>query len=165
MEFLRDSIKYIVVIVLVILLKIYIISPGQVMEESMEPTLYQNDIILLEKVTYMFKDVERFDIVVLSYPDQKFVVKRIIGLPGETIEYKNNELLVNNEVVEEVFLTENTEDYGPVTVPEGKYFVVGDNRDVSIDSRSNSVGFISEDDILGKNLLVIWPFSSFGVKK
>mgnify|MGYP000884068200 CR=1 FL=1 len=118
---------------------------------------------------YLLGDPERFDIVICDYPnteDGMYRVKRVIGLPGETIELKKGELYVNGEFVEQNFeMTPNETDFGPFTVPEGHYFVMGDNRNESLDSRSSYVGCIDERDILGKVLLCFLPVSDFGVVK
>ena len=111
--------------------------------------------------------MKRFDVIAFEYADTKYLIKRVIGLPGDKVEYKNNTLYVNDELVEEEFLDgHQTENFSLVsmgyeTIPEGKYLVLGDNRENSLDSRS--FGLIDEEDILGKVSIKIWPIFEFDV--
>ena len=158
-----EIIPYIIAIVIVILIKTYIIMPVRVNGESMEPTLHNNDIMLLNKFNYKTKGIKRFDIVVIREGDD-FIIKRVIGLPGERVEYKNNYLYINDKYVEEPFRHKRTKDYEEVKkVPENMYFVLGDNRGNSTDSRV--LGFIPIQDILGHATYTIYPFNRFGLKK
>lgn len=164
---LKENLVYIIIIILVILTKIFIVTPVRVRGRSMLPTLKNNDIMILNKLAYKTGEIKRFDIVVVKTEDDS-IIKRVIGLPGEKISYKNNKLYVNGKLVKENF-TKNEhsqlEDYtidGGV-VPEGKYFVVGDNRPDSADSRM--IGYIDEKNISGKCVYTIFPFSRFGKKK
>ena len=166
-SFIKEIGSYVLVIVLIILIKNYIVSPIRVNGTSMYPTLHDKDIMILNKIGYRFGDVERFDIVVIEY-DNEYLIKRVIGLPGETIEYKNNTLYVDGKVVEENFDKQDIEDFnlqeiGASQIPEDFYFVVGDNRTNSKDSRR--VGFISRSQIIGKSHFTIYPFNRFGNKK
>lgn len=147
--------------------------------ESMEPTLENRDLLMVNKVIYSLQDVDRFDVIVFHANKQEDYVKRVIGLPGDRIAYKNDELYVNGETVEEAFLhpfvkasnnTPHTKNFdleektGKSEVPVGKLFVMGDNREDSLDSRS--FGFISKEQIVGKVGIRYWPLShatfSFG---
>lgn len=129
----------------------------------MNNTLKDKDIMILDKISYRFKEISRFDIVVVDKNNEK-LIKRVIGLPGETVEYKNNKLYINNKNVAEKFDHEETKDYIlKETIPEGYYFVVGDNRPISNDSRY--IGLIKKEEILGKTNLILFPFSRFGIKK
>lgn len=166
-SFFKEIIGYVIVIVIIILIKSYVVSPIRVNQTSMYPTLHDKDIMLLNKIGYRFKDIERFDIVVFQY-EGEYLIKRVIGLPGENIEYKGNNLYVNGKKVEENFTKERTSDFqleelGTNKVPEDSYFVVGDNRINSKDSRS--IGFISKEQIVGKSHFIIFPFNRFGTKK
>lgn len=158
--------SYILVIILIILIKNFIVSPIRVNGTSMYPTLHDTDIMLLNKISYRFSNIERFDIIVLEYEDE-YLIKRVIGLPGEKIEYKNNKLYVNNKIIEENFDKQDIENFklqeiGASKVPENFYFVVGDNRLNSKDSRR--IGFISRNQIKGKSHFTIFPFNRIGYK-
>lgn len=154
----------------------FVINPIRVDGSSMYPTIEHGNVGFSNILFYELFDVERFDIVVV-YEDSldEFVIKRVIGLPGETIQYKDNELYVNGKVIDEDFLDEAycsemsmlmndnfTEDYGPTTLSEDEYFIVGDNRPKSSDSRS--FGPINKSQIKSKDTFVLYPFSSFGIK-
>lgn len=159
----KDILGYVIVIVIVLLIKHFIVTPIRVNQSSMNNTLYDKDIMLLDKFSYNFKDIKRFDIVVIK-TEKEYLIKRIIGLPGETIEYRDNKLYINEKEVKENFLHKTTVDYklGGV-IPDNYYFVVGDNRTNSLDSRT--IGLIKRDEIIGKTNLVIFPFNHFGIKK
>lgn len=161
MKFIKEITPYIIIIVVVVLIRSFIITPVQVDGDSMYPTLNDNEILILKKYD---KSYERFDIIVFNYNNSK-LVKRIIGLPGETISYKNNELYINNEKIDDVQLNVITNDFdlselGYKIIPEGYYFVLGDNRNYSLDSRR--IGLVSEENILGITNFSIFPFNKFG---
>ncbi len=166
-EFFIDASKYLIVIVIILVLVIYVISLQQVVGPSMQPTLKDGDILLLSKVHYVFFGVERNDVVALSYDDSKFLIKRIIGLPGEKIEYKDNILYIDDkaytENIYEGMITDDFKlsDLGHETIPEDMYLVLGDNRGDSLDSRD--IGLIPKEDIIGKTLIKIWPLNEFKV--
>lgn len=170
-EFLKDSFKYIIVIIIVLLLIVYVISLEQVVGPSMNNTLHSNDIVILNKAVYKFRNIKRFEIISFNYDDTKYLVKRVIGLPNEKIEYINNKLYVNNKAVEETFL-KNTitndfsiKDLGYEKIPEGMYLVLGDNRENSMDSRDKKVGLIQKKDIIGKVSVRIWPLTGIKLVK
>lgn len=161
MKYIKELVPYIIILITVIVIRSFIITPVRVDGPSMESNLNNGEILLLEKFNKNFK---RFDIVVLKYQNEK-LVKRIIGLPGENVKYRNNTLYINNKKVIEKFITEDTSDFslqkiGFDKIPEGYYFVVGDNRDNSLDSRF--IGLISKDDIEGKVIFRIFPFNRIG---
>ena len=159
----KEIIEFIIVIVIVLLVKQFIVTPIRVNQSSMNNTLYDKDIMILDKISYRFSPIKRFDIVVVK-TDDEYLIKRVIGLPGEIIKYENNKLYVDGKLVEENFLHKDTSDYELTNqIPENNYFVVGDNRPDSLDSRV--IGFISREKIIGKTKLVIFPFNHFGVKK
>lgn len=162
-EKLKEIFSYVIVIVLVLLIKQFIVTPIRVNGSSMNNTLIDKDIMILDKISYQFSSIERFDIVVIKL-ENEYLIKRVIGLPGETLEYKDNNLYINGEIVSENFKHKETANYSlNEVIPEGYYFVVGDNRGDSLDSRV--IGFIKEEDILGKTSLVLFPFNRFGVKE
>lgn len=157
-----ETIPYLIVIALIILIRIYIITPVRVDGISMESTLKAGDILLLNKYDHKF---ERFDIVVFNYNDEK-LIKRVIGLPGETIEFKDNKLYVNGKIIEESLSSNSLasdfklEDLGYTTIPEGEYFLVGDNRKDSYDSRY--FGTIKKEEIIGTVKIRLFPFTRIG---
>ena len=157
----KEYISYIIVIVLVLLFKKFVVSPIKVNGNSMFKTLHDGDIMILNIIGYRFSDVERFDIVVVDEGDE-YLIKRVIGLPGETIEYRDNQLYVNGKKVKENYSSEKTDDF-KVTVSKDSYFVLGDNRTNSLDSRY--FGEFKRKKILGKTKLTIFPFNRFGNKK
>ncbi len=160
-HFLKEYFSYILAIVLVLLFKKFIVSPIKVNGESMMKTLHDGDIMILNIVGYHFSDIKRFDIVVVD-EGEEYLIKRVIGLPGEEVEYKDNQLFVNGKKVKDSFGNGDTENF-KVKVPKNKYFVLGDNRTNSLDSRY--FGAFSKKKILGKTSLTLFPFSRFGNKK
>lgn len=162
-EKVKEILGYVIIILIVIIIKQYIITPIRVNQSSMNNTLYDKDIMILDKISYRFSKINRFEIVVIKNDDE-YLIKRVIGLPGEKIEYKNNELYINGEKVEENFNHKDTDDYRyDKIIPEDYYFVIGDNRPDSLDSRY--IGLIKKENILGKTNLVLYPFNHFGIKK
>ncbi len=156
---------YIIVIIAVLLIKEFLFTPIMVSGESMETTLLDKDIMILNKVSLNTEKLQRFDIVVINY-NGKYLIKRVIGLPGETVEVKDNKLYINGKYVKEDFLNKDTytKDYKlDGKVPKNFYFVMGDNRGNSNDSRY--LGCFSIDKIEGKTSLTIFPFSRFGNKE
>ena len=141
----------------------------EVSGQSMEPTLQNGDSLLIEKVSYRFGTPKRFDIIVFPYQygNDQFFIKRIIGLPSESIriDYEGN-IYINGEVLEENYGAEVILDPGraetEVVLGEDEFFVMGDNRNHSMDSRDISVGSIKKSDITGRAFVRIYPFSSFG---
>lgn len=157
----RENLIYIIILIVIILVKSFIVSPIRVNGASMNDTLLDKDLMLLDKVSYKFNEIERFDIVVVDSMDQ-YIIKRVIGLPGDVIEYKDNILYVNGKELKEDFSHKKTNDF-KVTIPENEYFVLGDNRTNSADSRM--IGPVSRKSIKGKANLIIFPFSRMGEVK
>ena len=160
-KFVKEYVPYIVIIILVLVIKRYVVTPIRVNGPSMLPTLKDKDIMILNEVGYRIHGLKRFDIVVLDYKGEK-LIKRVIGLPGEKIEYKDNKLYVNGKVLKEDFLHADTEDFDEIKVEKDRYFVLGDNRVNSTDSRI--IGTVSIKDIRGTTKLTIYPFGRFGNK-
>ncbi|MFA1818982.1 signal peptidase I [Virgibacillus oceani] len=159
-----------IALVLAFTLRSVIFANYSVVGESMQPTLNDGNLLIVNKVLYNLQEADRFDVVVFHANDQEDYVKRVIGTPGDKIEYKNDQLYVNGEYVEEEFLESYkmasssdpfTEDFtlkaltGETQVPEGKLFVLGDNRQDSLDSRS--FGFIDQEVLVGKVGMTYWP--------
>lgn len=157
-EFIKDTVKYVLFIASVLFIAIYVISLQQVVGSSMAPTLNNGDVLILDKLSPKFINLKRGDIVSFYYDDSKFLVKRIIGLPGETVEIKDNKIYINNEIIEDYINNIEMDDFKlEDTVPQNSYFVLGDNRNDSLDSRDSRVGFVKKDDIIGKKFIRIWP--------
>ena len=139
--------------------------------ESMKNTLDHGDQLIVDKITYRFRDPERFDIIVFPfhYKENTYYIKRIIGLPGETVQIVDGTIYINGQVLKESYGREVMQDPGiaaePITLGEDEYFVLGDNRNQSSDSRDPSVGLIHRDEIIGRAWLRIWPLDSFGILK
>ncbi len=163
------------------IIRIFLFTPIVVDGVSMMPTLADGDKMIVNKIGYSIGKPERFDIVVFHAPEQKDYIKRIIGLPGDEVEYRDDILYINGEVVEEPYLDDHkaevaATDGAPLTedftleektemsvVPEGHVFVLGDNRRKSKDSRY--IGTVSTDEIIGNTNLVFWPIKDFGFVK
>lgn len=163
----KELISYAIIIIAIILIRTFIVTPVRVNGTSMDTTLKNGEIMILNKLKYKFKDIKRFDIVVVDYKGEK-LIKRIIGLPGETLKYENSILYINDEEVEEYFKNQETLDFDIKdlnydVIPDNCYMVLGDNRRDSLDSRY--LGCIDKKDIIGSANLVLYPFNSFGIKK
>ena len=139
---------------------------------SMENTLHNGDNLIVDKLSYRFHDPERFDIIVFpfQFQDNTYYIKRIIGLPGETVQIMDDgSIYINGEKLEENYGIEvrKPETIGraaePIELGDDEYFVMGDNRNNSSDSRTDMVGNITRENIIGKAWLRIWPVSDFGV--
>lgn len=142
----------------------------QVKGSSMEPTLSDNDNLIVDKLSYRFNDPQRFDIIVFPfrYEENTFYIKRIIGMPGETVYIDGaGTIFINGEELMENYGREVMLSPGrageQITLGADEYFVLGDNRNNSSDSRDPGVGNIHRNDIIGKAWVRIWPFRKFGV--
>ena len=157
----KDFVIYFLIIIVVLLLRFFVISPVTVEGASMEPTLQSHNILILEKYHNSYN---RFDVVVLNKNGSK-LIKRIIGLPGEYIAYKDNILFVNHIQTEDIPNLPQTadfelSDFGYDVIPDDYYFVLGDNRVNSSDSRV--FGLVHKDDIIGSTSFRLFPFTEFG---
>lgn len=150
----------VIALALAFFIKTYVAGNFYIPSESMVPTIEVNDKVVVTNFSYWFSEPQRGDIIVFKYPmdTKRDYIKRCIGLPGEIIEFKNSKLYVNGEQVEELYLPDGLEfeDFGPIEVPEGQYFMCGDNRNHSADSRS--WGFLPKNLIIGKAQFIYWPF-------
>ena len=151
-------------VILAFLIDTFVIVNAQIPSGSMENTIMTGDRVFGNRLAYKFSDPKRFDIIIFKYPDDEsqLFIKRIIGLPGETVEIHDGNIYINGSdtPLEDVDIKEPMEgSFGPYTVPEGCYFVMGDNRNNSRDSRYWENTFVSEDEILGKAVLRYWPLN------
>jgi signal peptidase I len=183
-----------VALLVAILIKSFLVQAFYIPSASMEPTLLEGDRVLVCRICYRISDIQPGDVIVFSDPapspshrgalgafvhwlgegiglaqpqDEDFI-KRVIGLPGDVVELRSGQLIVNGRPVEEPYLDprKDTRSYGPVTVPDGNLFVLGDNRQVSGDSRltpaEGGVGFVPEDKVIGRAFVIVWPPSRWG---
>ncbi len=149
-------------------IRTFIAEARYIPSSSMEPTLQINDRLIIEKMTYRFNEPKRGDVIVFNATDalkaQNFneaFIKRIIGLPGDTVEVKRGEVRVNGKLLREFYIKEKPNyNYGPVTVPEDNYLVLGDNRNNSYDS--HYWGFVPKDKIIGRAFVRFWPPQRMG---
>jgi len=155
----KETIPYIVIIIVVLLIKQFIFTPVIVNGPSMMNTLHDKDVMILDKIGMKLKGIDRFDIVVIQTKNNK-IIKRVIGLPGETIEYKDNKLYINDKKVKDTYGYGTTYDIEKIKVPKDTYYVLGDNRNDSIDSRI--IGVVDKKDILGHATFIVYPFNRFG---
>ena len=160
-KFIKELVPYIIIVIVVVLIRTYLVTPVIVSGDSMVPTLKDKELLLLNKINYRLNDIKRYDVVVIRI-DNKEIIKRVIGLPGETIEYRNNILYVNGHEEKNKYNFE-TEDFTLKSkgicncdvIPENQYLVLGDNRKVSADSRI--IGLINRDEIEGNVNISLWP--------
>ena len=162
-EFFKDAIKFFIIIFVLLFLMVYVVSITQVVGDSMSPTLDNQEVLILNKAKYRFTDVKRGDIIAFTYEDTKYLIKRVIGLPGDHVSIIDNKVYINGRYYVEDYLKDvdtpdfDLQDLGYNEVPEGMYFVLGDNRDNSLDSRK--IGLVSKEDIIGEVALRIWPIT------
>ena len=168
-----------------LVLKAFVAQAFSIPSPSMEPQLLVGDRVAVSRIAYRLHDPNRGDIIVfpapgsapdgsalparlledvaegigVNEPDEEELIKRVIGLPGETIEGRDGHVVIDGRVLIEPYLqpTVTTSDFGPVTIPEGRVFVMGDNRGDSHDSRYSDIGTIDEDTIVGRAIGRIWP--------
>ena len=164
MKAIKTILSYVLIIGIAILIKLYVFSPIKVNGTSMVPTLNNGDIMILNEIGYHLGGLERFDIVVVNHDGEK-IIKRVIGLPGEKVAYRNNKLYINDKEVVENFKHQDTKDFelsnlNVEVIPKNYYFVVGDNRGNSKDSRS--IGLIHKNKIMGKTSFILYPFNRIG---
>lgn len=158
------------IVMIVVLAQKFLVQPVLVSGSSMEKTLNDGDCLLVDKLTYHIKNPQRFDVIIFR-PDQDeeelYYIKRIIGLPGETVQIKDNLIYINGTPLIENFGMENVIRYEgmaaqPVTLKDGEYFVLGDNRNDSKDSRDSAVGIVSSSAVWGRAFFRIWPVAEAG---
>jgi signal peptidase I len=165
-RFLRDVLETVLPALLIaVLINVFVGQATRVEGQSMEPNLHTDQRLVVEKVSYRFHGPQRFDVVVLEMPSQgdELLIKRVIGLPGETVEIKDGHVYINDEQLQESFTDEMTQPgrYGEVTVPPLHVYVLGDNRDRSNDSRS--FGPVPIKSVVGRAWLSYWPLERVGL--
>ncbi len=171
----REILGFLLYVVMVVGITFFIITfIGQrtyVSGSSMENTLHHGDNLIVDKLTYRFSKPKRYDIIVFPfrYQEKTYYIKRIIGLPGETVQIQDGVILIDGEILQESYGREVMKNAGlaadMITLGEDEYFVLGDNRNDSTDSRDPSVGVIHKDEIIGRAWIRIWPLDKIGVLK
>lgn len=172
-EIIKELSGWLLYIVLIIAFTWFVVTfVGQRTEvsgSSMETTLSDKDQLIVDKMTYRFRDPKRYDIVVFpyQYQDNTYYIKRIIGLPGETVQILSGMVYIDGMRLDEHYGNEMMENPGiaeePLTLDENEYFVLGDNRNNSSDSRASDVGLIHRKDLIGRAWIRVWPLSQIGV--
>ncbi|GAA0453145.1 signal peptidase I [Alkalibacillus silvisoli] len=157
----------VIALVIAFILRTFIFATSVVEGASMVPTLESGERVIFNKAVYLIDEPDRGDIVIIQHPHKNYV-KRVIGLPNETLETRDNDLYIDGERVDEEYLTEEelqgTGDIEPIVIPDGQYYVMGDNREISKDSR-NGLGLIEEDDIIGRSEIIIFPFTNMSLTR
>ncbi len=169
-DVLSTSLYFLGVIVITFLVIKYVGQRTEVIGRSMEPTLADGDNLIVDKITYVFREPKRGEIVVFPYRDQSgvYYIKRIIAIPDDTIYInESGHVYINDRLVEEDYIKELANDAGiastPVRLGEDEYFVMGDNRNNSTDSRSVTLGVVHRDEIIGRAFVRIWPLKDFKI--
>ncbi len=158
MKIIKSLLPYLTIIMIVVVIRTFLITPVIVNGPSMKPTLKGKEIMLLKKFDTNY---ERFDIVVVNKSvDGENLIKRVIALPNETIEYKHNKLYINDEVIEDTYGLGDTGNIQKITLSDDEYFIMGDNRENSTDSRE--LGVIKKSELEGTVDFILYPFNKFG---
>ena len=148
----------ILAVVLAVIIRLFLIEVFLVEGTSMFPTLQHQERLIVNKAVYYLREPEKGEIVVFNYSPRRDFIKRVIALNGDTVEIRSGELYVNDDLVDEPYIENySAMDFGPVVVPEGHAFVLGDNRSNSMDSRDSAVGYISLERVKGKAFVIFWP--------
>ena len=163
-RWLREALETILPAILIaILINLFLAQPTRVHGQSMEPNLHTDQRLVVEKVSYRLHGPRRGDIVVFSMPQQseELLIKRVIGLPGETVEIHDGKVYINGTLLDEPYLTQETRGrFGPIVIPPLHVFVLGDNRSFSNDSRAFDA--VPIENILGRAWLSYWPVEDLG---
>ena len=159
-KFIKEIYPYVIIVIVVVLIRSFIATPVRVDGDSMKKNLQDGEILVL----YRLAKIERYDIVVLhEKEDNDNIIKRVYGLPGETIRIAHNKIYINGEVIEDNYANGKTSDYEEITLGDDEYFVLGDNRGVSKDSRM--IGPVKKDSIKGETVFRLFPFNKIGTIK
>lgn len=171
----NELIPYILIVIIVVLIRSYIVTPVIVRGDSMDDTLEDGQVLFLNKIGYRINKINRFDIIVIKDEDKDLIIKRVIGRPGDYVEYRDNVLYINNKKVKDVYGNGETVDFTldeicEITstkcrgkIPKDRYLALGDNREVSADSRVK--GLFTRKQILGKVSIRIWPLNKIKIVK
>lgn len=174
-KYIKELVPYVVIVIVVVLIRSFIVTPVIVRGDSMDETLHDGEVLLLSKISYKLSDIDRYDVVVVKDIDDDYIIKRVIGMPGDDVEYKDNKLYIDGKKVNKSFTNDETTDFSlddiceinnddcSNGIPSDKYLLLGDNRDVSADSRVK--GLIDEDQIMGKTIFRLWPLNKIGMVK
>lgn len=170
---LKEVFGWILYIVIVMcttyLIVTYVGQRTKVSGDSMQATLWDGDNLIVDKISYRFRDPKRYEIIVFPYryAEDTYYIKRIIGLPGETVQIIDGYVYINGEKLDEDYGLEVMNNPGnaanPITLGEDEYFVLGDNRNRSADSRETGVGLLHRDELIGRAWVRVWPLNSIGV--
>jgi len=155
----KDIYPYIVIVLIVVLFRSFIATPILVKGRSMYDTLKGNEMMILNKLA----KIDRYDIVVVDEVDDDYIIKRVIALPGESIYCKDNEIFVNDKKINDKFAYGETADFDKIVLKNNEYFVMGDNRAISKDSRI--IGPVKKKDIKGTTRFILYPFNKIGFVK
>ena len=171
----KELVPYLIIVIVVVFIRSYIITPVIVRGDSMDDTLKDGQVLFLNKINYRFNSIKRFDIIVIKDQDNDLIIKRVIGKPGDYVEYKDNILYINNKKLKDKYGNgqpwhSNLEEICHINndncngkIPKGKYLALGDNREVSADSRVK--GLFTRKQILGKATLRLWPINKITIVK
>ena len=169
-EIINWVVYFICLLAVVFVINTFVVQRTMVSGDSMYPYLHNKDQLMMDKLSYRFHDPERFDIVVFPVVrdgKEEYYIKRVIGLPGETVQIIDGYVYINGEKLDENYGAEVMNDAGraaePITLGDDEYFVLGDNRNDSTDSRDPDVGVLKKRDLMGKAWLRIYPFNKFGL--
>lgn len=168
-SFIFEVVKTVLIsVAIIVLIRYFLFKPFYVRGASMEPTFENNEYLIINEIDYRFREPERGDVVVFRFPrdPSQYFIKRVVGLPGETVTVRGGIVMVHNgrfpegfPLDESAYLPDSVTTYGDstVTLDDDKYFVLGDNRSSSLDSRSEIVGPIPRADIIGRTWFRVWP--------
>ena len=179
-KIIKEWLPYLIIIIVVVLIRTYIVTPVIVRGDSMYNTLEDGEVLFLSKISYKLSDIKRFDIIVINDLEDGLIIKRVIGLPGDKVEVKDGILYINDKAIKEEYISNQHIDYimddfdtnfickindleCNNKIPEEMYLVLGDNRQISADSRIK--GLIKKDQILGKAIFRIWPLNRISITK
>ena len=161
MKFIKELIPYVIIVIVVVIIRTFLVSPAIVNGDSMIPTLKDNEVVFVNKYVHYFSEYKRFDMVVVKI-ENELLIKRLIAFEGETVEYKDNELYINDKKIDTPLDFEYTKDFKD-KVEKNSIFVLGDNRNISKDSRY--FGSFNLNDVKGTVTLRVFPFNKIGIVK